>query len=89
MALGAAAGDVILLVVRQAMIPVAAGMALGLVGAILGAGLLSSQLFGIRPNDPWTFLAVAALLAVVALAASYIPARRISRVDPKASLYQA
>jgi predicted permease len=89
MALGAAARDVILLVVRQAMIPVAAGMALGLVVAIFGAGLLSSQLFGIRPNDPWTFLAVAALLAIVALAASYIPARRISRVDPKASLYQA
>ena len=89
MALGAAASDVVLLVVRQAMIPVAAGMALGLVGAILGAGLLSSQLFGVRSNDPWTFLAVAALLAVVALAASYFPARRISRVDPKASLYQA
>ena len=88
MALGAAAGDVILLVVRQAMIPVAAGMALGL-GARFWVPGSSSQLFGIRPNDPWTFLAVAALLAVVALAASYIPARRISRVDPKASLYQA
>jgi predicted permease len=89
MALGAAAGDVIRLVVRQAMIPVALGMALGLAGALLGAGLLESQLFGIRRNDPWTFLAVAALMALVALAASYIPARRIARVDPKESLYQA
>ena len=89
MALGARAQDVVALVVKQAMIPVAAGIALGVMGALAGAGLLSSQLFGIRPNDPWTFLAVAALLGVVALAASYIPARRISRVDPKESLYQA
>jgi predicted permease len=89
MALGAAARDVILLVVRQAMIPVALGIALGLAGALLGAGLLSSQLFGVRPNDPWTFLSVAGLLALVALMASYIPARRIARVDPKESLYQA
>jgi ABC-type antimicrobial peptide transport system permease subunit len=70
------------------MIPVALGMALGLAGALLGAGLLESQLFGVRRNDPWTFLAVAALMVLVALAASYIPARRIARVDPKESLYQ-
>jgi ABC-type antimicrobial peptide transport system permease subunit len=89
MALGARAQDVVALVVKQAMIPVAVGMALGVFGALSGAGILSSQLFGIRANDPWTFLAVAAVLAVVSLAASYIPARRISRVDPKESLYQA
>lgn len=89
MALGASTKDVVALVVKQAMIPVAVGMALGVLGALAGARLLSSQLFGIRPNDPWTFLAVATLLGAVALAASYIPARRISRVDPKASLYQA
>lgn len=89
MALGARARDVVLLVVKQAMIPVGAGMALGLVGTLAGAGLLESQLFGIRANDPWTFLAVASLLAAVALAASYLPARRIARVDPKESLYQA
>ncbi len=88
-ALGASAQDVVALVVKQAMIPIAAGMALGLAGALAGAGLLESQLFGVRPNDPWTFLAVAALLGAVALAASYVPARRISRADPKASLYQA
>ncbi len=89
MALGARARDVVVMVVKQAMIPVGAGIALGVIGALAGAGLLESQLFGIRPNDPWTFLAVAALLAVVALAASYIPARRLARVDPKESLYQA
>jgi predicted permease len=89
MALGARAGDVVLLVVRQAMIPVALGIGLGLVAAMGGAGLLSSQLFGIRPNDPWTFFGVAALLALVALFASYLPARRTARVDPKRALYQA
>ncbi len=89
MALGARSQDVVALVVKQAMAPVAVGLALGNLVALAGAGLLSSLLFGIRPNDPWTFLTVAALLSVVALAASYIPARRISRVDPKTSLYQA
>jgi predicted permease len=89
MALGARSGDVVALVVKQAMIPVSVGLALGVLGALAGAGLLSSQLFGIRANDPGTFLTVTALLSVVALAASYIPARRISRVDPKESLYQA
>jgi predicted permease len=89
MALGARSQDVVALVVKQAMLPVVVGMTLGAVAALAGAGLLSSQLFGIQPNDPWTFLTVAALLILVALAASYIPARRISRVDPKESLYQA
>jgi predicted lysophospholipase L1 biosynthesis ABC-type transport system permease subunit len=89
LALGAGAGDVVRLVVRQAAIPVGAGMALGLVFALLGGGLLESELFGVRPHDPWTFLAVAAILGGVALAASYIPARRIARLDPRESLYQA
>jgi ABC-type antimicrobial peptide transport system permease subunit len=89
LALGAGAGDVVRLVVRQAAIPVGAGMALGLVFALLGGGLLESELFEVRPHDPWTFLAVAAILGGVALAASYIPARRIARLDPKESLYQA
>ncbi len=89
MALGARARDVVLLVVRQAMFPVAVGITLGLVGALAGAGLLESQLFGIRAHDPWTLLIVVVLLSAVALAASYIPARRIARVDPKESLYQA
>jgi predicted permease len=89
MALGARAGDVVLLVVKQAMMPVALGIALGLVAAIAGSGLLSSQLFGIRATDPWTFLGVSAVLALVALFASYLPARRTARVDPKRALYHA
>ncbi len=89
MALGARGLDVVLLVVKQAMIPVAFGIALGLLAALAGGAALESQLFGIRANDPWTLLVVAAVLSFVALAASYVPARRISRVDPKESLYQS
>jgi putative ABC transport system permease protein len=89
MALGARARDVVLLVIKQAMVPVALGIALGLVAALAGSELLSSQLFGIRPTDPWTFLGVSAILALVALVASYLPARRTARVDPKRALYQA
>jgi ABC-type antimicrobial peptide transport system permease subunit len=89
MALGARAEDVVLLVVKQAMVPVALGIALGLVAAAAGAELLESQLFGIRATDPWTYLAVGVLLAIVALFASYVPARRTARVDPKQALYQA
>ncbi len=88
-ALGARGLDVVLLVVTQAMIPVALGIGLGLLGALAGGAALESQLFGIPANDPWTLFVVAAILSVVALAASYVPARRISRVDPKESLYQS
>ncbi len=87
MALGARAGDVVSLVVRQAMVPVFLGMAVGLVFALAAAGLLESQLFGVRATDPWTFLSVVALLAVVAFIASYVPARRVARVDPKQALF--
>jgi ABC-type antimicrobial peptide transport system permease subunit len=89
MALGASARDVVLLVVKQAMVPVGVGIAIGLLGALAGAGLLESQLFGIPANDPWTLAVVVALLSAVGLAASYVPARRLARVDPKDALYQA
>jgi putative ABC transport system permease protein len=87
MALGARSGDVISLIVRQAMRPVLVGMAVGLAAALAGAGVLESQLFGIRATDPWTFLSVACVLAVVAFIASYLPARRVARVDPKRALF--
>jgi putative ABC transport system permease protein len=87
MALGARSGDVVSLVVLQAMRPVLVGMGVGLVAALASAGLLESQLFGVDATDPWTFLSVACLLAVVAFVASYIPARRVARVDPKRALF--
>ena len=86
MALGAEQRDVLRLVVGR-------GITLAVVGAIAGIGaalgltrFLSSLLFGVKPTDPITFAAIAVLLALVALAASYIPARRATRVDPMVAL---
>ena len=82
MALGAAQGSVLSLVVGQGMRLAGVGLAIGLVGAIAAGRLIEHQLFGIRMTDPATYAGVAALLAVVALAATMIPAIRATRVDP-------
>ncbi len=86
MALGAEARTVLALVIRQAMILAAIGIAAGLAAALALSETLQNMLFGIRPRDPVTFAAVAALLAAVALVASYLPARRATRVDPIVAL---
>jgi len=62
------------------------GVGLGLVGALVAARFLTSLLFGVGMYDPVTFLGMAAVLIAVALAASYIPARRAMRVDPIVAL---
>ena len=62
------------------------GIALGLTGALALTRALSSLLYGVGATDPATFAAVALLFLVVALAASYIPARRATRIDPMAAL---
>ena len=86
MALGAQERDVLRLVVKQ-------GLALAVVGAVVGIGValgvtryLTSMLYGVHANDPVTIGVVAVLLALVALAACYIPARRATRVDPMVAL---
>ncbi|HEV2387348.1 MAG TPA: hypothetical protein VGS20_08840 [Candidatus Acidoferrales bacterium] len=61
-------------------------MAAGTAGALGATRLMSSELYGVSATDPPTFLAVAILLAVVTLAACYVPARRAMRVDPMAAL---
>ncbi|OLE15006.1 MAG: hypothetical protein AUI36_38415, partial [Cyanobacteria bacterium 13_1_40CM_2_61_4] len=76
MALGARQLDVLKLVVRQGMSLVVIGVGLGLVGAIALTRVLASLLFGVTPKDPLTFASVATLVALVALVACYIPARR-------------
>ncbi len=86
MALGASPSAVRLMVVRQGLAPVAAGMAAGLAGAVVAARLVSGFLFGVTPADPPTFAAVALLLLAAALAACYLPARRATRVDPLTAL---
>jgi putative ABC transport system permease protein len=87
-ALGAQAGDVYGMVLRQAMTPVVAGLVAGLAGAVAVGTLLASLLYEVRPNDPVTIAAVALLLAAVGLAASFTPARRALRADPLAALRQ-
>jgi putative ABC transport system permease protein len=64
----------------------AAGAAFGILGALAVTRYLASLLYGVRPYDPVTFVSVALLLALVALAACYIPARRAMRVDPMVAL---
>ncbi len=86
MALGAAPGDVLRLVVGQGLKLTLLGIALGLCGAFALTRAMSGLIFGVAATDPLTLAAVAALLASVAFAASYIPARRAARVDPMEAL---
>ena len=86
MAMGARPSDVLRFIVGQGIALSAAGAILGILGALGVTRYLASLLYGVRPFDPLTFLAVALLLALVALAACYIPARRASRVDPMVAL---
>ena len=86
MALGARRGDVLRMIVGEAMFLTAAGVALGLGGALLLTRLMNDLLFGVTPSDPVTFVAVALTLGMVALAASYLPGRRATRVDPSIAL---
>src|SRR5207253_9544751 len=79
-ALGASPGDVLRMVLRQSLTLTAAGIALGLAGAAAVTQLLSSMLFGVKATDPLTYALVVTLLIVVALIASYVPARRAMRV---------
>ena len=88
MALGASRGDVLGLVLKQALALAGAGVVLGIGGALAASRLLTSFLFEVKPGDPLTYVGVAALLAVVAIAASYLPARRATLVDPLTALRQ-
>lgn len=82
MALGAEPGLVYRLIVREGLAMALAGVGLGLAGAVAFTRLLRSLLYGVTPTDPATFVAVALVLGGVALAASAVPARRATRIDP-------
>jgi ABC-type antimicrobial peptide transport system permease subunit len=86
MALGATQNTVLKLVVKQGMVLAVSGVALGLIAALAFSRLVSGLLFGVKATDPLTFAAITILLTVVALVASYIPARRAARIDPMISL---
>jgi ABC-type antimicrobial peptide transport system permease subunit len=86
MALGAGTGRVIGMVVRQGVLLAAIGIVIGSVAALLVTGMLQQMLFGVTTRDPLTFVVVAVLIAVVSLAASFLPARRAARVDPLEAL---
>jgi len=85
-ALGAPSASVIGQIVRQGMLPVLIGMAVGVVGALGLTRLMTSMLFGVQATDITTYVAVAGLLGLTALVSSYLPARRALRIDPVTAL---
>jgi putative ABC transport system permease protein len=86
MALGARPREIQRVVVVQSLQMVLIGLALGLAGAAIVAGVLKSLLYEVQPIDPTTMVVVTAVLGVVALMAAIVPARRAARVDPVVAL---
>jgi ABC-type antimicrobial peptide transport system permease subunit len=86
MALGARPRDVVRLLVGESLVRVVAGVVLGLAIALVATRALATMLFGVAPQDAATFAGTALLLAVVALVATWLPARRATRVDPMVTL---
>jgi ABC-type antimicrobial peptide transport system permease subunit len=86
MVLGASQADVLKVVVAQGMLPVLAGVAIGLAASFGLTRLMAGMLYGVNAGDPVTFIGVALVLAVVALVATLVPARRAARVAPVVAL---
>jgi putative ABC transport system permease protein len=86
MAFGARNWDVLAMVMGQGLKMAGFGLGLGILGALVLTRFLSSLLYGVKATDPETFIAVALILTAVALLASYIPARRATKVDPMVAL---
>jgi putative ABC transport system permease protein len=86
MALGAKIGDVLKLVLQRAMLLAAIGIGVGIAGAFAVTRYLGTLLFGVKPIDIITFVAVAIALAIVVLVACLVPARRAAKIDPLETL---
>ena len=86
LALGARQSDVLRLVMRRGMLLTATGLAIGMTAALALGQVVGGLLYGVTSHDPATLLAVALFLAAVAMLATYLPARRASRVDPMVAL---
>jgi predicted permease len=82
MALGAQRAQITLLILRETLLLVIGGLSVGLPGAALASRLITSELFGLKPWDPFTFLAACWLMSAVTLLAAYIPAHRAASIDP-------
>ena len=88
-ALGADRGSILRLVFRHGLMTTVIGLALGLTGALIGAGVLESHLFGVQARDATVFAGVTVLLFIVSMAACYIPALRATRVEPIVALRES
>jgi putative ABC transport system permease protein len=88
MALGASSFEVMRLVLRQSLGMIFVGVVLGVAGALATGGLLGRLVAGVRPAEPLTFAIMVSILVVAALFASFLPARRASRMDPVSALRQ-
>jgi ABC-type antimicrobial peptide transport system permease subunit len=86
MALGAQKGEILKMILGHGLRLTLIGLAIGAAGALALTRLMTNLLYGVRPSDPLTFIAVSLLLTMVALLACYIPARRAMKVDPMVAL---
>jgi len=86
MALGASRSGILGMVLRETLVLVAVGIALGVIAALEATRLISTLLFGLKPNDPLTIAGAALLMVAAAVFAGYVPAHRASRVDPLVAL---